>query len=205
MTREETPNETIDSGNQDPDDLGSDLDEEQRERTGTSDPKKERKERVLHTRVPAVLEQELKRLAQSLRMPVSNVVRAILEDAVTAVDVVGRKAEGEMNRVVDRMAEKRQQLRDIASGRSEDKEVEPCTDEASMGQRQEDGGEPMDGGPDPLAGVLGFQPLLLASSSSCSVCGQELKAGTEAYVGVRDTPGPRVLIGPECLPKPEED
>ena len=58
---------------------------------------------------------------------------------------------------------------------------------------------------DPLAGVIGFQPLFLASSSSCSACGKKLKAGTEAYVGVRDAPGPRVLIGPECLPKPEDE
>ena len=71
---------------------------------------------MLHTRVPAVLEQELKRLAESLRMPVSNVVRAILEDAVTAVDLVGRKAEGGMTRVVDRMVEKRGRLRDMATG-----------------------------------------------------------------------------------------
>ena len=44
-----------------------------------------KKERVLHTRVPAVLEEELKRLATALRMPVSNLVRAVLEDAVDAV------------------------------------------------------------------------------------------------------------------------
>jgi hypothetical protein len=37
-----------------------------------------RKERVLHTRVPAVLERELKRFADNLRIPVSNLVRTIL-------------------------------------------------------------------------------------------------------------------------------
>ncbi|MBW2159042.1 MAG: hypothetical protein JRH14_03620 [Deltaproteobacteria bacterium] len=41
-----------------------------------------RKERVLHTRVPAILEQELKRVANAWRVPVSNVVRALLEDAL---------------------------------------------------------------------------------------------------------------------------
>ena len=36
-----------------------------------------KKERVLHTRVPEVLEEELKRLATNLRLPVSNVVPCI--------------------------------------------------------------------------------------------------------------------------------
>jgi hypothetical protein len=151
-----------------------------------------RKERVLHTRVPAVLEQELKRLAESLRMPVSNVVRAILEDAVTAVDLVGRKAEGGMTRVVDRMVEKRERLRDMATG---PKSSIVGEEGASVG------GESAALG-DPFEGVLGFQPLLLAAQATCSVCGARLVLGSEAYVGVRDAPGPRVLVGPECLPKP---
>ena len=72
---------------------------------GSSGPRKKvRKERVLHTRVPAVLDQELKRLATNLRVPVSNVVRAILEDAIDAVDSVGEKAQGELLGFVDRIA-----------------------------------------------------------------------------------------------------
>ena len=40
---------------------------------------REKKERVIHTRVPAVLEAELKRFAEGLRVPVSNVIRTLLE------------------------------------------------------------------------------------------------------------------------------
>src|SRR5271166_3750848 len=50
------------------------------------DPRDAKKERVLHTRVPAVLERELKRFADNLRVPVSNLVRTILEDAVSVAD-----------------------------------------------------------------------------------------------------------------------
>ena len=52
-----------------------------------------KKERVLHTRIPAVLETELKRLAGSLRVPVSNLVRTI-PDAVdlSAFGVAGHPA-----------------------------------------------------------------------------------------------------------------
>jgi hypothetical protein len=40
------------------------------------------KERVIHTRVPADLDEKLKLHAQRLRVPVSNLIRIILEDAV---------------------------------------------------------------------------------------------------------------------------
>ena len=70
-----------------------------------------RKERVLHTRVPAVLEQELKRVANAWRVPVSNVVRALLEDALDTLDVVGAKAEGELREVVELLASERNRFR----------------------------------------------------------------------------------------------
>jgi hypothetical protein len=43
----------------------------------------ERKEKVIHTRIPAALEEQIKRLAEGLRVPVSNLVRNMLEDAIT--------------------------------------------------------------------------------------------------------------------------
>ena len=49
----------------------------------------EKKERVLHARIPAALEEQIKRLAGSLRVPVSNLVRNMLEDAI---DVTRRMA-----------------------------------------------------------------------------------------------------------------
>ena len=42
----------------------------------------ERKEKVLHTRIPVALEDQIKRLAEALRVPVSNLVRNMLEDAI---------------------------------------------------------------------------------------------------------------------------
>ena len=51
-----------------------------------------KKQRVLHTRVPAVLEQELKRVATAWRVPVSNVVRALLEDALDTLDAIAGSA-----------------------------------------------------------------------------------------------------------------
>lgn len=71
----------------------------------------EKKERVLHTRVPAVLERELKRFAQNLRVPVSNLVRAILEDAIEAADAAGESVEGRLKRTAQQLEHEREQLK----------------------------------------------------------------------------------------------
>lgn len=70
-----------------------------------------KKERVLHTRVPAVLERELKRFAENLRTPVSNLVRAILEDAVSAADAAGESVEGRLKRAAQGIEREREKLK----------------------------------------------------------------------------------------------
>lgn len=70
-----------------------------------------RKERVLHTRVPAVLERELKRLAESLRVPVSNLVRAVLEDAVAVADQAGENVETRLKTFAESLEHERDKLR----------------------------------------------------------------------------------------------
>lgn len=70
-----------------------------------------KKERVLHTRVPAVLERELKRFADNLRVPVSNLVRAILEDAVAAADAAGESVEGRLTRAAQQLEIGREKLK----------------------------------------------------------------------------------------------
>lgn len=74
----------------------------------TSDDKKER---VLHTRVPAVLEAELKRFAQNLRVPVSNLVRTILEDALEVADAAGDRVEERLRKAATSIQSEREKLR----------------------------------------------------------------------------------------------
>ena len=70
-----------------------------------------RKERVIHTRVPAPLEAELKRFAEELRIPVSNLIRTILEDALAAADQAGERVERGLRASAARLAHSRQNLR----------------------------------------------------------------------------------------------
>jgi len=155
---------------------------------------KSKKERVLHTRVPAVLEQELKRLAQSLRVPVSNVVRTILEDAVETVDLVGRRAEGELRGAAERLANERQRLRNRHPRAGETgAPEEPVEHEPSVEAATPSG--------DALEGALGFTPLVLASAARCARTGRMLAAGEEAYLVLFAEPGRQAFVASDALPK----
>jgi len=155
-----------------------------------------RKERVIHTRVPAILELELKKLAGSLRVPVSNVVRAILEDAVAAVDVVGRRAEGDLRGMAERVAHNRDRLKGMAR-RQDSEEADRRPADAGEGIKSKPKGSKRT----QEQGVLGWQSFVLASALECAQCGTSLDAGTEAFLGIlQDPAGPRVVIGRECLP-----
>ena len=86
-------------------------------RLPASPPSRGRKERVIHTRVPAPLEAELKRFAEELRIPVSNLIRTILEDALAAADHAGERVEQELRAGATRLAQSRDRLRRTLVGR----------------------------------------------------------------------------------------
>jgi hypothetical protein len=74
-------------------------------------PREAKKERVLHTRVPAVLERELKRFADNLRIPVSNLVRTILEDALSVADAATESVEERLRSAAERLEKEREKLK----------------------------------------------------------------------------------------------
>jgi hypothetical protein len=133
----------------------------------------ERKERVLHTRVPESLDRQLRRRARSLGMSVSTVVRHVLlntfglvEDIVTdsaniALAVSGQEA--------------------IAS---------PERRRAPMGAAA-------------ATEVLAWQEAVLNVNAVCGECNAMLPRGTRAAIGVRAQPGPCAVICRGCLDKIE--
>lgn len=130
-----------------------------------------KKERVLHTRIPVVLEQELKALAQSLRVPVSNLVRTILEDAVTIADRASVKLESRLERAAQSVHSEREKLR------------------ARVPEL------------DPLADVIAFQPVMVAARASCVRCGEDLESGADAALGVSTRPtAKKIFVCKPCLP-----
>lgn len=133
--------------------------------------RKPKKERVLHTRVPAVLETELKRLAASLRVPVSNVVRAILEDAIDTMDVATGAATDELRSVAERLG-------------------------ASRKPRAPRKRDPKP----PLEGAIGVTEMKLIRDSECGLTGAKLESGTDAFmVHFEDGRAP-MLVAADALP-----
>ena len=139
----------------------------------------ERKERVLHTRVPGVLVEQLKQLAEGMKVPVSNLVRMALEEAVGALSAVSRKTEGELRGLAARLGD---------AGRAEEAGQIPSAGRSSPARP-------------PLEGVVGFQRMTLARDAVCALSGRRLAPGEEAYFGVRDGDGPLVIVAPECVPR----
>jgi RNase P subunit RPR2 len=134
-----------------------------------------KKERVIHTRVPAVLEQELKRLAENIRVPVSNLVRAILEDAVAVADRAGRGVEDGLHKAATNLSSQREAI--LAK---KDRIVTQKT----------------------LEQVIGFQKLTLAGEALCAKCLTALHPGDDANLGISsDANAPRVVVCDACVPK----
>ena len=58
-------------------------------------------ERVLHTRIPAALEDDIKKVADRLRIPVSNLVRNILQDALALATSVQKNVGDRVDEIRD--------------------------------------------------------------------------------------------------------
>ena len=130
----------------------------------------ERKERVLHTRVPDSLDRHIKRRARSLGMSVSTVVRHVLLNTFGLVeDIVSDSTDIALAVTGRDMPDRRTRAR----GRS---------DAAT-----------------PPGEVLAWQEAVLNLNAVCEQCNAILQKGSRAGIGVREQPGPRAIICPACL------
>lgn len=131
----------------------------------------EKKERVLHTRVPESLEAELRHKAQDLGISVSNLVRNVLGHAFGLVgDVVAD------SHAIARAARRKSDAAD-----------------ASPGAR------PPPAAPPALDDVLGWQPMVLGKNAVCARCNAILPRGRDAASGVTEATSARLVICLACL------
>jgi len=166
-----------------------------------------RKEKVLHTRIPASLEEEIKRLADALAIPVSNLVRNILQDTVGMVGTVADHVGG----VVTGLREDAMALsshvvadRDNLRRRWADYQARQTRAQAEAAPERagDDEAAAAPASPPPaLDGIFGWQPLTLNIETTCALCAHELARGAEAYLGLGDDPKRRIFICPGCLPR----
>jgi hypothetical protein len=146
-------------------------------------PEPERKERVIHTRVPESLEAELRQKAQDLGISVSNLVRNVLGHASGLVGGV----------VADSHAVAR-----AARGVTASKAAGAVRPEPALPSRAHD---PVRADADEAAmdDVLGWQPMVLGKNAVCARCNEILPRGSDAAIGVRETGGSRLVICLVCL------
>ena len=156
---------------------------ESEERARRERRRRARKERVLHTRISEELSEDIRRMAEELRVPVSNIVRNVLEEAFTVVESVTGNVGDLIEDVVDEATAaaeriRRRKRRRRTGGyraRSEWPDDRPLDV------------EPEPEGPrvtEPADDVLGWQPMILARVQSCDTCGESLPKGASAYAGV---------------------
>jgi hypothetical protein len=130
----------------------------------------ERKERVLHTRIPESLEQEIKNRANRLGVSVSNLVRNVLHNAFSMVDDI----------VAD-SATIAKTARDATA---------PLSHVGCAARSDRAAG---------AARVLGWQPLILEINAVCERCNALLPKGSDAAVAVLDGDGPRAIRCTSCV------
>jgi hypothetical protein len=148
---------------------------------------------VLHTRISEDLAEDIRRMAEDLRVPVSNIVRNVLEEAFTVVEQVTDNMGDLIEDVMDEAEAARERIRGRqrhmrGRGRrghrssrragfqesSEDVEEELAADEAAEARDTTPMRDP----------VLGWQPLILAQAQRCAACESEIARGSQAYIGM---------------------
>lgn len=162
------------------------------------------KEKVLHTRVPESLDTQIKALADALRVPVSSLVRNILEDSVAVIDSATTGIDETLKNVSRNVrslsARAKADHRDLRRGWTEFQTVLSQGFRAPAKETAKTRRDPPSDA-DPSAGVLGWQSLTLNVPARCARCEARLLPGETAHLGIREHPGARVLICSGCLPQ----
>ena len=177
---------------------------------------RQRKDRLIQTRVPQNLESTLKDEARRRRLSVSHLIRNVLEDTFNLVDNVVT----EVDRVVTDSVEMAQTFkRDAArlaatargetSHRTSPSSMPPAevvvetrdVDEDDEVLDEEPAPPPVTESEDsPLKHVYGFQELVLNRQAECAKCACVIARGSRAYLGMNDRPDmPRVWVCQDCL------
>jgi hypothetical protein len=172
----------------------AELDDRERRRRQRTD---QRKERVLHTRISDDLDEALQDAARRLRVPVSNMVRNVLEDVFDVVEAVTENVGG----FVEDVVEEAQHLGRRWEGRWRERTAEARARHVEVERDEERASPTRAAAPAPpdFPDVAAWQPLVMNTVQPCAGCGREMRRGDNAYLAVGGSrPGPIFLCEP-CL------
>ena len=159
-----------------------------------------RKERVLHTRISEPLAEDIRRMAEDLRVPASNLVRNVLEEAFSVVeavtDNVGDLIEDvaeEAERTRDRIRSRRHYLRHRRRRRAhrrpggveeEPADVDPLDEAAERAE---------------FPDVVGWQPLILNQPKSCADCEEPIERSERGFAGMTAAGLSEIYLCRDCM------
>lgn len=146
-------------------------------------PRRQRKDRLIQTRVPRDLETTLKEEAERRRLTVSHLIRSVLEDTFELVDGVV----ADVDEIVGDSARLARNVRRNARRL------------VSQGQRthREDSA---DANTAELSGVAAWNEVVANRAIACSACSVEIVRGAKAFVGLADDPAAdRTWLCPRCV------
>jgi hypothetical protein len=167
----------------------------------------DRKERVLHTRISEQLSDDIRRLAEDMRVPVSNLVRNVLEEVFTTVESVSGDVGDFFEEVLDEAEGVRERLHARPRSRSRRRRgsrFDPVDVEEEM-SRDEDAEQSAkspaaDGTPEPdFSHVLAWQPVVLNQPTRCGACRVRLEAGANAFLATPVTGDAAEFVCPRCV------
>jgi hypothetical protein len=178
---------------------------------------------VLHTRISEQLSEDIRRAAEDLRVPASNLVRNVLEEAFGAVERVSDEvgafleealsdaegARGDLRRLGRRFQAlaRRQRRRFSGFGAPEGDDLEREDTETAAEAHAEPKptrepepepvrkAEPAPSFPD----VIGWQPLLANSACTCAACARAIAAGDRAFAGATERGLSRTFLCASCM------
>ena len=155
------------------------------ERQRRYDPR-HRKERVLHTRISEQLARDIRQIAEDLRVPVSNLVRNVLEETFSVVESVTDDMGGLLEEVIDQAERASNRIHHYQRRRRER--------EAREAERRH-APEP----PEAFEEVEAWQPVVLNSPRRCDADGREMRRGEQAFVGLTASGLSGTYLCPPCV------
>ena len=153
-----------------------------------------RKQRVLHTRVSEPLAEDIRRMAEDLRVPVSNLVRNVLEEAFSVVEAVTDN----VGDLIEDVAGEAERTRNRIRRRSyRPRRRRHAPEPTSAGRRQADSGGRVPRAEFPE--VIGWQPLVLNQLRSCADCEEPIERGERGFAGVAAAGLTEVYLCDDCM------
>jgi hypothetical protein len=151
------------------------------------DRQRQRKERVLHTRISEQLAADIRHMADDLRVPVSNLVRNVLEEAFSVVESVSDDVGDLLEDVIEQAERASHRVRHFQRRRRE-------RDARDAQRRRPEPPESQD-----FTEVEAWQPVILNAPRRCAADGREIRRGEQAFVGLTASGVSDTTLCPDCV------